>query len=292
MTPRGRGKGFTLIELLVVIAIVALLLAILVPVAQRVRRQAQAVVCRSNLRQWGTIWAAAVAENDGRFPEPHASDIMHWVGEESVGGLWGWGWGWGPYWDWGKFTHDVEDISFCPRARKPVRKVEGPDTVVWGGTFRAWGWSSKDSATGWRTTYGSYGTNIWTCPPRPEWLWREHTGASAYWQRPDVKWASNIAVQLDSCMPWGLFIAGTRPPESDAIPDCTEPGQRDDPFSINRHDGYVNCLFMDWSVRRVGLKELWKIKYWRDYYAEGGCTAGGGLYPQEWPEWMRGFEDY
>ena len=49
-----KKKGFTLIELLVVIAIIAMLLAILMPALNKVKKIAQRVVCGTNLKGLGT----------------------------------------------------------------------------------------------------------------------------------------------------------------------------------------------------------------------------------------------
>ena len=64
----GRERGFTLIELLVVIAVIALLMAVLLPVLGRVRKQAKSIVCQSNLRQWGIGFSAYVGDHDGKMP--------------------------------------------------------------------------------------------------------------------------------------------------------------------------------------------------------------------------------
>jgi prepilin-type processing-associated H-X9-DG protein len=61
---------------------------------------------------------------------------------------------------------------------------------------------------------------------------------------------------------------------------------------INRHDGGTNFVFLDWSVRKVGLKELWTLKWDREHDTAGPWTKAGGVRPEDWPEWMRRFKDY
>ncbi len=54
----------------------------------------------------------------------------------------------------------------------------------------------------------------------------------------------------------------------------------------------IIALLMAGHVRKVGLKELWTLKWGPNSDAAGRWTLAGGVKPNDWPEWMRGFKDY
>ena len=63
---RDHRGGFTLVELLIVIAVLGLLLALLLPAANRARESARRVQCLNNLRQLATAVLAYVADDPGQ----------------------------------------------------------------------------------------------------------------------------------------------------------------------------------------------------------------------------------
>ena len=265
-----KGKAFTLIELLVVISIIALLMAILVPTLQRVRNQAKALVCQTNLKEWGTVLALYADENEGRLPVLSSSAV-----------LWFFRGSWLPEGDPNRprvFQRVVtKGIACCPMA---VKVRPGPATGVsrgrhlggsfemrsaGGSTFQAWKITSPPPPF-----RGSYGFNNTAFPK----------SIDTYLSRGQA----NIPVILDSPEDSGRHINTDPPPRRE--------GHGLQTFCINRHDGSVNSLFLDWSVRRVGLKELWTLKWDDQSDTAGPWTKAGGVLPEDWPYWMRGFKDY
>jgi prepilin-type N-terminal cleavage/methylation domain-containing protein len=275
-------KAFTLIELLVVIAVIALLMAILLPALGRVRRQARALRCRANLKQWSTILALYTEDSRGRLPSDRISRIWFLrssaLGSDDPNSP--------PLYQ----PVNATGIACCPIAVKPgdhgsFSGTLGRGSRHWhvqgtiGSTFEAWQLTSPGPPFS-----SSYGFNewlfeAWSADLRQVGLRR----AGIYC----LKGKTKIPVLLDCA------LYGDRPRERDRPPMFEDffflkMGS----FCLNRHDAHTNGLFLDWSVRKVGVKELWTLKWNMSFDTQGPWTKAGGARPEDWPEWMRGFKDY
>jgi prepilin-type N-terminal cleavage/methylation domain-containing protein len=257
----GAKQGFTLIELLVVIAIIALLMAILMPALQRVKEQGKTIACQANLRQWALFFSMYTSDNNGFFH--HGWN----VGSETQTS---WMVALRPYY------LQQRKVIYCPTATRPDPR---------GGRFSYVAWGPNPQYD----EYGSYGINIFVTNPLPG----KEAGkpASYFWRRPDVKKAAEVPLFLDDRW-WD-----TRPHHLDQPPEYE--GQVND-WSTNamkmlcvlRHGGFVNGAFLDFSTRRIGLKELWTLRWHQEYQTRGPWTQAGGVKAEDWPEWMRSFKDY
>jgi len=264
-----KARGFTLIELLVVIAIIALLLAILMPALQRVRKQARAVTCMACLKQWGLIFKMYTDDNNDKFYGAWSTSEQ---GHVWIGAL-------RPY-------YKDEDINFCPAAAKP-----NADNGLWGAQFEAYGvFPDNDTRYGYAGLAGSFGINDYVGDPAYA---RNPAGVigdnSWYWVSPDVQGAGRIPMFLDAVWLGGMPEHTNAPP---TLTDGTGGSGMMQRYCIDRHNRNVNAVFVDFTVRRVGLKELWTLKWHRQFDTAGPWTQAGAAAPADWPDGMRNFKDY
>ena len=254
-------RAFTLIELLVVIAILALLMSILMPSLHQARKQARAVACLSNLKQWSYIWQMYTDDSNGKF-NPGATTSSEAANDWLVLLL--------PYYQ------DRDALTLCPAATRPM---------VVAGEFatRAWSWDRQ----GWSNLKqketidtGSYGENEWICNRTPAEYWRN---------RNTIKTPEMVPLFFDCAYVDAYPNATAGPPAIEG--DMT--GLNEWVLvCLDRHMGCVNYLFADLSLRKVGLKGLWTFKWNRTFNAANPWTKAGGVEPQDWPAWMRSFKDY
>lgn len=251
-------------------------MAILLPGLSAARRQAKNVKDMANLRQWGVMLTMFAQDNDGKLMV---------------------GWNGGQMWmtTLMKYYKGSDDICLCPMAT--VFRSNFPpdfhfsDTVDQ--TFMAWGkygvngYPTNDAYGGKPGMYGSYGMNGWAYNPLDTGVTGTYNTAPGdrpkYWRNINVKNADKIPLFAD-CMYDGAEPDQGDPPSTiKGVLITTSDMTR---FCLDRHKGAINMTFMDGSVRRVDLKELWRLKWHRSF------NTNVNYPPTFWPDWMKGLKDY
>ncbi|MHC4756187.1 MAG: type II secretion system protein [Planctomycetota bacterium] len=254
--------AFTLIELLVVISIIALLMAILMPTLARAKELAAEVVCMSNLKQWGIAYSMYTSDHNGQLPR------QGFITEKNY------------------FEND--NLLFCPLATKEFDQGGRNPFAAWRG-----GGNSEAKIT------GSLGVNNWACSRTEQ---NSTSGffatlgdyKDACWLTADQKGSERIPMVFDCAYIYVCpFYSDAPPAFNGEIPTIIHFGgwgHNPDALKgacIDRHNGYINMLFVDYSVRKVTLKELWYLRWHKRW-----DQSLQGQSPPVWPHWMRNFKDY
>jgi prepilin-type N-terminal cleavage/methylation domain-containing protein len=282
---RRPDKGFTLIELLVVIAIIALLMSILMPALRNVRDQAKNSICMQRLQQWGVMFNIYSGEYDGKLM---GWNEYAWYGGEFVEHA------------WVPMMYDYAEgfeVYLCPAATELWSYGERFDSpkAAWDFRFMAeeftigewWPYYNVGTQDNPIYAYGSYGKNEWV------------TDVGEYHERelcfPNIRVKSVFEIPLLGCSD---FMAGF-PYARDEAPET----RLHDPvgearWCVDRHALSINLLFLDWSVRKVGLRQLWQLRWNREKESDGSSSWGNpAVVPDpkdatQWPEWLRNSQIY
>ncbi len=266
MKPQYR---FTPRDVFVTILCVFILCTCLSAVSISGRRHAKSIVCQAHLAQWGRLFQAYVAENDGTF----------FTGTNSMG------WWWLNQLPQDQLDWKQNKIWFCPTAVKPKVDEQGkfsPEVDI----HTAWGIYSSDIVES--GLAGSYGLNGYMIQADSS-TYGGGISTREGWKSFDVPDADRIPLFLDA-LRFDLWPLETEGPAINEF--FAWSGNNMGRCAINRHMGAVNSLFLDGSVRRVDLKELWTLKWHKSFNTQGPWTQAGGVQPEDWPAWIRDFQAY
>ncbi len=271
-----RKHGFTLIELLVVISIIAVLMAIMMPALGRAKKQAASVVCTTNVKQWGLVWMMYAQDYNGKFFRGMTAADVDTLED----------WWFSKVWGYAK----TEEMRFCPIAKK----YDPQSLRYYGGTYEAWGpfeFSEHGERSG-KMAFSSYGINLWVLNPTPLTINPYGYDKRNFWRTINVTGADRVPLILDAAFS-GAYATNTNDSRNGGsfnVPMQKEWEQNTpadlivlkntiNTFALNRHMGSANVSFLDFSVRKIELEDLWKQKWHRNYDTDESRDW-------TWPAWM------
>ena len=240
---RAPGSAFTLIELLVVVAIIVALLAILLPSLNSALSVANTAVCASNLKQMGVAHLAYAADHTGTHP-PASTDTSepHWLELLT------------------KYAGNMDEIRYCPETDRyefDPNATSVPQRV--GSRTQTWWLKQNTYGVGFYGG-GSYGANIFA-------------HSTAGWGSPiakhfrsinDATRAHNIPLLADcvwhNSYPLDTNTAPAAEPNG-SLAGSSLMGR----YLIRRHHNAINVGFLDNSVRRVDLPDMWTLDWHKNF---------------------------
>ena len=251
------------------------------PALKRVKEQARTIGCLANLKQWGFVCAMYTEDNNGKF----------WPGLHSTG-----------YWWILQLEDRLKDWKmnktwFCPTAKKLIIDEHGI-TAASLNIFNAWGIftgsrtcniTGKTYESGPNGVAGSYSINGYVLTIPTTATFEGGRPAKDGWRTPNVAGAGNVPLFVDA-LRFDLWPLETHSPAEYEFTAWSDNNMAR--CCINRHDGFIGCAFLDFSARKVGLKELWTLKWHKSFNTAGPWTQAGGVMPSNWPEWIRPLKDY
>jgi len=168
--------------------------------------------------------------------------------------------------------------------------VQGVDQK--GKKFYAWlAWPEEfDEKVGFK---GSYGVNHYVVTDLDD--RNDDEGGRTWdeiWHTANVREAAYIPLLLDSAREGQTPLPQDNPPAFDGEIYFSDPGDEDEikGFCQNRHNERVNCVFLDFSVRPVGLKELWELRWHRNWIRDRAAVPTP-VWATEAP-WMAHMKEY
>ena len=253
------ASAFTLIELLVVIGIIGILAALLLPAIASAKERGKSAKCQNNLKQWGLIWEMYLNDNDQVFSDGIS---VNWARGEWIQALSAYK------------TEKTSGIQLCPSA------AQRAGNTAWGGAHRSYRQGTGENA--------SYGHNNWLYNPPYSGSSLGHGWRNGTIQGRPVAWHWRGPLQIMDQDPTQIPVIADSMWRGDGPRHTDRPSTERDKwrgygqgmahFCIDRHDLAVNVLMLDWHVKRVSLKQLWKLKWHRNYNVN---------HRPAWPSWMR-----
>lgn len=256
-------KAITKTDIAVVLVCCILIFALSGAAGRAGRMRAKESMCLAKLGQWRYYWQGYINDHDGLM-----IDQIRYAGPMKA------------------YYHDVK-MLICPAATKTIAEGAQVPFVCWqesAPTDPAYAVSNRlpdSDGLIWDDYVGSYTFNAWCM--------NIETGNRVFeflWRTPNVAGADMVPLLMDGGgrsmqvvpLPEGY------PPVYEGAPEGSSPNEMSR-ICLNRHSGGINILFLDYSVRKIGLKGLWELD-WSKYWRENPPAE------PTWPEWMSDFKDY